>query len=604
MKTSNKRIAPVRTGSVDRSPRRHKAIAAAALLLLSGAAFGQSCNAGSFSMSGLEPCDPAPVGSFISGIGATVATPCSPGTYQSLTGATACINAPAGRFVNASGSSAAQLCAVGSFQNNVGSTSCNAAPVGTFISVTGATAAQNCPAGSFQNLTGQTACLPSPAGSFVNVTGASSAQVCALGTFQNSTGSTSCTASPVGTFVSSTGATSAQLCAAGTFQNSTGSTTCATSPAGTFVSVTGASAAQACAVGTYQNVAGQTSCLLSAPGSFVSATGSTTAQLCSPGTYQSAAGQSSCTPASEDFFVSTSGATAQSACPAGTYQTTIGSVSCIVGTRPITSSIPVLSTGAPGGTTTPPVLNMGSGVGPAALGDLVSVLSNTQKLPLSFVAQSPSGAIVLSGFNGANLSFAPLQYQSNDPRPNGLYPLGNGQYQVVANGASILVAPAVQNLSQLTALLPPGTQATVNSNGVMSAKVNGVTYVVRPDVLVQLGANPGRTAALTTGSDGLLRFVDQSGNTQVLRPAFLEPDFLLRTLQTIDVNATSSVEADGTASIRFQGKNWILVPDATLGGVPAERSGDYWWQEDANRFRVRILTNFYDRLSQGFTVRQ
>ena len=208
------------------------------------------------------------------------------------------------------------------------------------------------------------------------------------------------------------------------------------------------------------------------------------------------------------------------------------------------------------------------------------------------------------GGNGVNLSFTPLSYQANDSRPNGLYPLGNGLYQVVADGVAITITPAVQNLAQLTSLLPAGTQVTINNYGVMSAKINGLTYVVQPDVIVRLSGNPTGTASLATGSDGTLRFVDADGNMQTLWPAFLEPDFLLRTLQSQDAAATSSIQLDGTVAIRFQGGNWILIPDLTLGGVPSGRGADFWWQDGANRYRVRTLANWFDGLFQGFGVRQ
>ena len=37
-------------------------------------------------------------GTFVDQVGATLATPCGPGTYQNLAGQTSCIDAPAGSF--------------------------------------------------------------------------------------------------------------------------------------------------------------------------------------------------------------------------------------------------------------------------------------------------------------------------------------------------------------------------------------------------------------------------------------------------------------------------------------------------------------------------
>jgi len=264
--------------------------------------------------------------------------------------------------------------------------------------------------------------------------------------------------------------------------------------------------------------------------------------------------------------------------------------------------IPPLNLTLTGLASSPPLLDMSGNSGPVILADLVKVLSNAVSADLHYVGQSPSGAIVLSGFNGANLAFVPISYQADDPRPNGLYPLANGQYQIVVNGVAILVAPAIQNLNQLIALLPAGTQATMAANGVLSAKIGDVTYVVQPGVIDQLPDNPSGTPSLTVGSDGYLHFTDGAGNSQTLYPAVLEPDSLLRNLLGMDATVTLHIQLDGTAAIHLLGQDWVLVPDLMLGGVAPGHLADFWWQEGPTRYRLRTL-NWFDFLSQGFTVR-
>ncbi len=264
---------------------------------------------------------------------------------------------------------------------------------------------------------------------------------------------------------------------------------------------------------------------------------------------------------------------------------------------------PLVSNPPPGLTSAPPVLNMGGGSGPTVVAGVTNVLQQLLGPGVQFSSQTPQGSVVLTTPNGSNVVFAPLSVQTNDPRPDGLYPKGNGQYQIVSNGTALLVAPTVQNLGELVGLLPQGASARMESNGVLTAQVGGLIYVVQPSVFVQLLANPGGMPTLTMGTDGFLHFTDAAGNSQTLYPAFREADAALRTLQSIDPAATMSIQMDGTATVRLQGQDMVLVPDLTLGGVPAGMESAFWWQESARRYRVRIQANWFDFQSQGFTVR-
>lgn len=197
---------------------------------------GTPCAAGTFSASGVQPCEAAPIGRFVAAAGATQATPCQPGTYQSQTGQTSCVDASVGYFVDMSGaaqqvacpsgytSNARALgcypipvvqCAAGTFSTS-GNTPCNAAPVGRFVASVGAQAAVLCAVGTYQNQTGQSSCLPAAAGHFVNSSGASAQVPCPAGTYQNQAGQSSCIAASIGFFVDSTSATGQTACPTGT----------------------------------------------------------------------------------------------------------------------------------------------------------------------------------------------------------------------------------------------------------------------------------------------------------------------------------------------------------------------------------------------------
>ncbi len=265
---------------------------------------------------------------------------------------------------------------------------------------------------------------------------------------------------------------------------------------------------------------------------------------------------------------------------------------------PLGNSLPGLPTGGP------QLLNMSAGAGPTVIGNVVRVLQNGGIAGLQYVGQSPSGAVVLSTLAGRNMVFAPTGVQENDNRADGVYPLGDGQFQFVVNGVALTATPAVQNINQLLALLPADASASMTSSGVLVANVGGQTYVVQPGAFAQLLANPGGNSVLGLGADGYWHFTDAAGNDQVLYPAFKEPGVLRNILQGMDANATLSIQPDGTAAVVLNGLRYTLVPDLTLGTSPAERTGQSWWQEGPLRYRiVNTQVPLGTRSSQGFTVR-
>lgn len=266
-----------------------------------------------------------------------------------------------------------------------------------------------------------------------------------------------------------------------------------------------------------------------------------------------------------------------------------------VPTIPLLSMAPVCGLGA-----WPAVLNMGTGVGPAFTTDLVALLANVVGQPLAFVEQSACGTMTLSGYNGGKLALLPSNFQgTGDPRANGVYTVGNGQYQVVRNGQSITISPAPVRVDQLTALFP-GLSATQGDNGVITATLGGVTYVLQPSVQVQLDPATG-SARLVMGGDGYWHFIDAQGNNQILYPAFSDPASLRVALWGQDVGATLAIQLDGSAAIGFKGQRYALVPDLTLSGVPAERVGQSTWQDSALRFWVANAQPL--GTAQGFTLK-
>lgn len=247
----------------------------------------------------------------------------------------------------------------------------------------------------------------------------------------------------------------------------------------------------------------------------------------------------------------------------------------------------------------PAVLNMASGVGPAFAADMTILLKTTLQQPLAYLEQTPCGAMVLSGYNGGKLAFIPYGFQTGDTRANGIYPVGTGQYQVVRDGQSLTIAPALVHLEQLMGLLG-GVSASQGGTGVLIVNINGLTYAVQPGLAVQFEVATG-SARLVMGGDGYWHFVEALGNNQILYPAFADAAILRDTLKSLNPGATLTIQLDGTASVVIDGQRYTWIPDLALSKVPAERVGQYWWQESATRYWVVNAQPL--GTAQGFTVK-
>lgn len=247
---------------------------------------------------------------------------------------------------------------------------------------------------------------------------------------------------------------------------------------------------------------------------------------------------------------------------------------------PTLESLKPLIVNIPGVTTVP-----GTVLDANCCGDIfVRVLSKALNTPLSLVGQTGAGTVVLDGYQGGRLAFLVTAAASGDARDEGVYAVGDGQYQVISGGVAATIVPALVDIGQLASLLPLGSTIQMTANGVLTATIDGVTYVVQPSVAVQRLANADAKANITKGSDGYLRFMDRAGNSQILYPAFLEPQTLRSYLRAIDGTATLSIQLDGTAKVVFQGQTYDVVPELTLLASPSGLPSQGWLQDAAQHY--------------------
>lgn len=259
---------------------------------------------------------------------------------------------------------------------------------------------------------------------------------------------------------------------------------------------------------------------------------------------------------------------------------------------PTVTPVPAIS-GIPG------VVDMASGNGPAMGNCVADVVRQALGGTASYIGQNASGAMQLA-WNGQIISLYPLAATTANAGATGIHNRSNNPLDVVSNCGTLTVAPAVYSLSQLGATLTGmGLTAQINPQGVITVLVNGTVFVVRPDFVVTPGV-PG-APSLYVGADGLYRFTDSAGNTQIMRTAFLDTNALQNQIGLL--GGSMQVQVDGTALLALAGGlTYILTPDLTLGSIPQAHAADFQWQDGPSHYVYRIQTPPYANYGQGATL--
>jgi hypothetical protein len=248
-------------------------------------------------------------------------------------------------------------------------------------------------------------------------------------------------------------------------------------------------------------------------------------------------------------------------------------------------------------------LDLNSGDGPAMTNCLRDILRSVMGANAVYQGQTADGGARI-GQTGLVVSFYALNATASTNnglgQGPGIYLRGSNPLNVVTSCGTFTTTPAVYNLTEWGAFLNGmGLSAQFNAQGVMTVVASGTTYVARPDYSVTQSA-PG-APRLITGSDGLMRFTDSVGNTQILYPAFIDAETLSNQVAQA-VGGYTVIQTDGTALVTlWGGQKYVLTPDMTLGTVPPEQFAAGWWQDGPNHYRYR--NSSFSATSQGFTVK-
>ncbi len=213
--------------------------------------------------------------------------------------------------------------------------------------------------------------------------------------------------------------------------------------------------------------------------------------------------------------------------------------------------------------------------------------------------QTASGVLPLD-LNGIRLNILPVgKIVIDTSRFNGVTVTANGQYEVVTNGIVMTFVAAVADMRQFAIDLAAAANnagTEVRADGVLVGRINGVNYVVQPGLTTEVdvsGAN-----AFSFGVDGLLRYRNAQGDSQILYPAFADLDTLRETFSTEYPGLTITAN-NGSVTAALGGNTYILMPDYTLSAAPADQTGKSWWSGADGKFYIRNK----DGSAQGFTVK-
>ncbi|MES2581944.1 MAG: fibronectin type III domain-containing protein [Pseudomonadota bacterium] len=260
---------------------------------------------------------------------------------------------------------------------------------------------------------------------------------------------------------------------------------------------------------------------------------------------------------------------------------------------PLTPPAPV-----PGVSGVPSVVDMSTGSGPAMGSCTADVVRQALGGSATYIGQTASGATQIL-WNGQIISFYPLAASTSNAGTTGIRNQSLNPLDVISSCGTLTVTPAVYSMNELGATLTGmGLTAQINPQGVITVVVNGTVFAVRPDFVVTPGT-PG-APRLFVGADGLYRFTDSAGNTQIMRPAFVDPAALQTQIGLL--GGSMNVQVDGTVFLILGGQNLTLTADLTLGIIAPAHATHYQWQDGPNHYVYRILAQPYANYSQGATL--
>ncbi len=246
------------------------------------------------------------------------------------------------------------------------------------------------------------------------------------------------------------------------------------------------------------------------------------------------------------------------------------------------------------------VLDLSAGKGPAMVNCLVGTVRKLLGADATYVGQSVNGNASISQ-GGRIISFYPLSASLDASQSADIHLGGTNIQNIGTSCGNFNVVPALYNPGEFGATIAAmGLTAEMSTQGVITlATADGSVYVARPDYLVTPPSTPSAKPGFAVGADGLYRFTDSAGYTQVLRPTFSNTAALYARLSTNFGGGWMIYLTDG--SILFTtigGQQFVVTADVSLHPVPAANASSLFWQDGTNHYELRTTLLEY---SQGYT---
>ncbi len=246
------------------------------------------------------------------------------------------------------------------------------------------------------------------------------------------------------------------------------------------------------------------------------------------------------------------------------------------------------------------VLDLSAGKGPSMVNCLVGTVRNLLGVDAVYVGQGANGNASISQ-GGRIISFYPLTASVDASQSADLHLGGTNVQNIGTSCGNFNVVPALYNPGEFgAALAAMGLTAEMNTQGVITLiTADGTVFVVRPDYVVTPPGTPSTKPGFSVGSDGLYRFTDSAGYSQVLRPTFSNTDALYARLSTNFGGGWMVYLSDG--SILFTtvaGLQFVITADVNLHPVPAANATSLFWQDGVNHYEFRTTVLEY---SQGYS---
>ncbi len=231
--------------------------------------------------------------------------------------------------------------------------------------------------------------------------------------------------------------------------------------------------------------------------------------------------------------------------------------------------------------------------------DFTAALAAALGKEVTAQGQNADGVLSL-GFPGGKIQALPYGNITIDTsRPDGVTLTAANRAEIARSGVITRFAPTVGDFAAFAASLAKldkDALVAVQEDGMIHLRFKGAIYPLQPAWTV--AQDKDGQAGLSTDEQGMFVYRDDAGNRQVLYPVFADLPRLTAIFKALDATAGVTSNGDGTATARFQGKDYVLKPEYRLTSAPTKLVDKDWWPSGD-----KVFIRNGDGSAQGFAVK-